>query len=59
MLLHASSRHWYGAADQGGDGDVSNQKDMTWSDYLQILALSIVLAAIGNAVFYCVVQVLQ
>jgi hypothetical protein len=31
---------------------------MTWSEYIQILALGIVLAAVGTAVFYCVVQLL-
>jgi hypothetical protein len=31
---------------------------MTWLEYMHILALSIVLAAIGTAVFYFVVQAL-
>jgi hypothetical protein len=31
---------------------------MTWLEYIHILALSIILAAIGTAVFYCVVQML-
>jgi hypothetical protein len=31
---------------------------MTWLDNIRILALSIALAAIGTALFYCVVQVL-
>jgi hypothetical protein len=47
-----------GSADQGGDGGVSNHTRMTWSEYIQILALSIVLSAVGTAVFYCVAQLL-
>jgi hypothetical protein len=31
---------------------------MTWLEYIHILALSIVLAAIGTALFYSVVQLL-
>jgi hypothetical protein len=31
---------------------------MTWLDNIRILALSIALAAIGTALFYCAVQVL-
>jgi hypothetical protein len=45
--------HRYGTADQSGDGGVSEQTPIGWLEYAHMLAMSIVLAAAGTALFYC------
>jgi hypothetical protein len=54
----AAASEWHREADQRGDGGVSDQTPITWLEYTHMLAMSIVLAAAGTAVFYGVVHVL-